>query len=315
MGALRADGHAAVPLSAVTRVGRDAENEIVIDAPAVSQFHAVIRWATPGAWELRDLGSVNGTRVDGVALKAGESVLLRSGSRVSFGGSSWEVADVSRPLPEGRDVVTGERRFGDNSMLSLGLVAGEPVDVFEESRGSWVIERDGQIAPVRNGQVVVVGGRTFRLSLPLPAPETEETPGPPVEPWPLDPLGHVELCFVVSSDLESVTMTIQWSAQCWECQRAYNRALLELARARLRDQSAPKLPPVEHGWVYGDELCTLADYDGVGRLNVEIHRARNELARRGIPNGQAIIQRRRGTGQLRLGTSRVRIIEAAARRR
>src|SRR5690606_951413 len=96
----------------------------------------------------------------------------------------------------------------------------------------------------------------------------------------------------------------------WESHKAYNRALLVLAEARLRDQQARR-PAHEQGWLYGDELCTLADYDSVNRLNVEVHRARTDFAKAGIPGAPAIVQRRRGTGQMRIGTSRLEIVEGA----
>lgn len=294
-------------LSSVTRIGRDPANELVSETPAVSLFHAVVRWASPGAWELRDLGSTNGTFVNGVQLKAGEAMRLGGGERILFGQGTepWYVVDVSRPLPEARDVVSGERVFGTPHLLSLAGPEEEPVDLLEERVGNWVLERAGEIVPIRSGQVIVVGGRTLRLSLPLPAAETEDVP-PPSPPVSGEPLGETSLTFYVSADLEQVTMVVEWDSESWECQRAYTRALLELAKVRLRDQESGRLPPSDHGWMYVDELCSLADYDGTGRLNVEIHRARIDVARRGIPNGPSIVERRRGL--LRIGTRRIHVV-------
>ncbi|MBK6513134.1 MAG: FHA domain-containing protein [Polyangiaceae bacterium] len=312
MGVLgRGDSQHSFELSTVTRVGRDPENELVVLSPGVSQFHAVVRWAATGRWEVRDLGSTNGTFVDGELLKPGTDVALRAGVRLVFGrgGEPWTVVSATRPLPEARDVVSGERIFGTPHLLSLAAPHEDPLDILEERVGSWVLERGSDVAPVRSGQLVVVGGRTLRVSLPLPAPETEETSALPAASVPGDALGHTSLSFFVSADLESVTMSVRWNDEEWECQRAYNRALVELAKARLRDQSDGRLPPLEHGWVYGDELCSLADFDGLARLNVEIHRARSDLARRGVPNAPAIVQRRKGTGQLRIGTARVQVVE------
>ena len=62
-----------------------------------------------------------------------------------------------------------------------------------------------------------------------------------------------------------------------------------------------------------DELCTLADYDGISRLNVEVHRARSDFARQGIPGAPSIVQRRRGRGQVRLGTDRVDVVRGRSR--
>ena len=48
----------------VTTIGRMEDNDIVIADPLASRHHAVIRW-TPGGYEIEDLGSVNGTTLQG----------------------------------------------------------------------------------------------------------------------------------------------------------------------------------------------------------------------------------------------------------
>jgi len=61
--ALTRDGR--VPLARPTiTIGRMEDNDIVISDPLASRHHAVIRWA-PGGYEIDDLGSVNGTTLQG----------------------------------------------------------------------------------------------------------------------------------------------------------------------------------------------------------------------------------------------------------
>lgn len=55
----------------VLRVGRLATLEIVLDDSSVSRRHAEIR-ATPKGWRVRDLGSTNGTHLNGTRLGPGE---------------------------------------------------------------------------------------------------------------------------------------------------------------------------------------------------------------------------------------------------
>lgn len=50
-----------------TRIGRDSENDIVVDDVLVSRFHAELRARPDGLHELVDLGSRNGTFVNGRA--------------------------------------------------------------------------------------------------------------------------------------------------------------------------------------------------------------------------------------------------------
>ncbi|MCE2763799.1 MAG: FHA domain-containing protein [Ilumatobacteraceae bacterium] len=66
-------------------IGRSADNAIVFDDPNVSRRHAEIS-ATGGGWVVKDLGSTNGTKVNGTII-AGERA-LRDGDIVSFASHS-----------------------------------------------------------------------------------------------------------------------------------------------------------------------------------------------------------------------------------
>src|SRR6266550_2846751 len=65
----------------VITVGRAPDNTIHLDDPSVSGRHAELR-AAGKAYQLRDLGSTNGTRVNGSP--TGE-IILHSGDRIRFG--------------------------------------------------------------------------------------------------------------------------------------------------------------------------------------------------------------------------------------
>src|SRR5262249_61352397 len=66
-------------------VGRSAECDVVIDLSSVSTKHASIRRNAGGDWSLRDLGSTNGTFLEGERLERNTQVPLPSGSVVRFG--------------------------------------------------------------------------------------------------------------------------------------------------------------------------------------------------------------------------------------
>lgn len=71
-------------LAAVTALGRDLDNQVVLQDPTVSGRHAVIHHRD-GAWWIEDLGSRNGTRVNGRPARSLQPELLRSGDRVQLG--------------------------------------------------------------------------------------------------------------------------------------------------------------------------------------------------------------------------------------
>lgn len=53
--------------------------------PALSRHHAVLRLRADGAYAIEDLGSTNGTEVNGRRIAAGEPIALGDGDRVHVG--------------------------------------------------------------------------------------------------------------------------------------------------------------------------------------------------------------------------------------
>lgn len=65
------------------RLGRDADNDLVIDDATLSRLHLYLRRDAKGEWSAQDAGSRNGTKVDGApALGA---LPLRQGSVLEAG--------------------------------------------------------------------------------------------------------------------------------------------------------------------------------------------------------------------------------------
>lgn len=63
--------------SSPVRIGRNTLNEIVLEQPFVSQWHALVRFRGDDIWVM-DLGSTNGTIVDGTRLEARTPTKLHS---------------------------------------------------------------------------------------------------------------------------------------------------------------------------------------------------------------------------------------------
>lgn len=83
----KADGTIArrVPLRlGATQIGREPKNDLPLDAPSVSNYHARIVRKADGC-VIVDLKSTFGTRVNGEALEADEPRELQAGDRISIG--------------------------------------------------------------------------------------------------------------------------------------------------------------------------------------------------------------------------------------
>ena len=85
--------------------------------------------------------------------------------------------------------------------------------------------------------------------------------------------------------------------------RSHHYLLLTLARALLADDAASA---AERGWVDSQALCRMLATDPRS-LNVDVFRARRQLASLGVHGAAGIIARRTAAGQLRLGTDRIEV--------
>ncbi len=86
-----------VPVDRETVIGRGAESHAVVDDARVSRRHARLRWEA-GSLFIDDLGSRNGTNINGEVLK-GESRRARGGDIIRLAGREITVAIVSNVEP------------------------------------------------------------------------------------------------------------------------------------------------------------------------------------------------------------------------
>ncbi|MER7518897.1 FHA domain-containing protein [Streptomyces sp. NPDC126499] len=94
-------------LGRVMRIGRALENELVVSDLQVSRNHAEFHATPDGRFEIRDLGSHNGTYVNGQPIPKGGTVLLGPNDIVGVGHSTFRI--VGNQLEEFVD--TGEVSF------------------------------------------------------------------------------------------------------------------------------------------------------------------------------------------------------------
>ena len=89
-----------------TTIGRDAKSNLVLEDPRVSRQHALIRWESDGI-TIRDLGSGNGTYVNGQAVPSNLELRLRSRDVIRIGNCTLGVVtdEPSGEQPEFRHML------------------------------------------------------------------------------------------------------------------------------------------------------------------------------------------------------------------
>jgi hypothetical protein len=297
MGRLRDKDGTEWPLLPVTLVGRGTSASIRIEAPYVSTEHASVRWTGEG-WEVRDLASRNGTFVDGHRIESGQRARLPAGSTLAFGRTtaSWTLVDGAAPPASAS--CEADQRLAEEDLLLLPDAESPEVCVYADERG-WVAERGATVLRVADGASVEAGGRSWRLNLPtgLLVTRAAEEPDPDA--------ASIALTFHVSRDEEHIEITVAAGARTWRLpHRAHAYLLLTLARARL--DADPELSESEQGWLYHDELAEGLGLP-MGHFNMAVFRIRQQLKDAGVPGGDALLERRRGSGQIRLGCARVEV--------
>jgi hypothetical protein len=126
--------------------------------------------------------------------------------------------------------------------------------------------------------------------------------------FPLLMLEGSRLLFAESRDGEYVNLRLLSGRAIVDLgDRVHNVLLLALARERRGDE-ARGLPDTSCGWLYADQL---ADELGVSlpQLNLYAFRARRLLSSRGVIDADQVVERRRSTGQLRIGARQLEIQE------
>lgn len=284
-------------------LGRGTKCDVRVDDPRVSSEHAVVTH-NGASWELKDLGSKNGTMVGRKLLAPDDRAMLLLGTRFTLGGRAvFEMIDIEPPGPVARGVRTGVVRVAAKGMLALPDDNEPAVTVFASYEGSWVAESSNGQREVANGDVIAAGSEEWRLELPFTSTATLDSMqvGPTID--------TVLLRFVVSRDEEHVKVTVVYDGREKELPpRSFHYLLLTLARAWLEDANAP---PGDRGWVDREDLCRMLNIDA-GNLNVDVYRARRQIGAAGIHGAPGLVVRRADSGQLRLGVQQVEVVSTTS---
>lgn len=290
------------PLTVRTLIGRSHECQLRLSRPQVSGVHAEMSWDGE-RWVVHDLGSRNGTMLDGQRLSSEQRPALTTGSQLAFGTEDerFILVDASPPglVAVGDD---GTLRCAEAGLLPLPSEEQPEIMLVEQRDAGWQLETAAQTRPVVDRERIEIGGVQWSIHLPGRILRTDDGRDPPLS------VDAIALEFHVSRDEEHVEIKVlQDSRQVALKPRAHDFFLLTLARARLADQERPDLDEAEYGWVHRQDLAQRLKVDRT-LLNLWVYRARRQFALAGVVDVANLIERRRGAEQMRMGIGRLRVL-------
>jgi hypothetical protein len=268
-----------------------------LESPTVSGEHASL-YFEKNVWNVRDLGSRNGTLVNGKPIPLRRSVALKRGDKLQFGGTEepvWVLEDDTAPLPCAIGP-NGQRVHGSEHELWLPDTE-EPALRVHLATSGWIVETALQSQPTADGAHFMIEGQDWVLELP---PILEEESGNEYLSTAAAQDGQ-ELClrFSISLDEEHVDLRVQRGTELIPLgARAHNYPLLLLARKRIADQQEG-IDQRETGWMYANELRNELHLDRLS-LNLQLWRAAQRFKKAALP-GDRLVERRDDSRQIRIG--------------
>lgn len=139
----------------VTTIGRDVQNDIVINADVVSRRHAQIALIATDYW-VTDVGSTNGAAINGRRIPPHQPIKLEDGSILRIGdqfGNSvsviFQIATGEIVVP-GKTIRLGQLNLGQSSHYTLGRETSNQVQLNHPS----VSRRHAEVRRTSQGEVV-----------------------------------------------------------------------------------------------------------------------------------------------------------------
>ncbi|WP_432726771.1 FHA domain-containing protein [Variovorax sp. W6] len=272
--------------------------QTVLQAPDVSQVHAMVRW-NRHSWEIVDQ-SRNGTTLNGERLPAGRWTPLPEGAEVRMGVGDeaiWIVEDLAPPTTCLFPVEGGGAQVALNLRENLVPDEQQPEANVYFQDGKWMLEHIEGIEHLSDGAMVRTSAGIWEFVLCDDLAFTSETPITSSAPMPTT--ADVALHFDVSQNEEHTSLNLLAEGKSVPLgERIHHYTLVTLARLRQKDAQRG-LAPQSQGWIGLDELSRMLGVEP-SYVNIQIFRAKHQILNALPPHlaEPPLVERRRGTVRL-----------------
>ena len=183
-------------------------------------------------------------------------------------------------------------------MLAIPDESRPQYTIYRDASGTWWLEEvdaDTEICP--SERMLRVGDDEYRIVAPNRLDPTSEF-------VPRKDMAGTELLFLTGNKPDELCIDAICNGVAVHLEnRAFHHLLLELARFRMRDQQRGANDE-DAGWVTKDALIRHMGFTE-GDLNIQIYRARKQLAAADVEGASGLIERRSREGLIRIGVSRL----------
>jgi len=269
-------------------LGRAPTNDLVLPKVDVSGHHAILYRDAGQVW-LKDLGSSNGTFVNGERIRA--PVVVVEGDELKLGGATTLALSESDTLP--RAPLRLERTDGavgwTVSDMAFPIPGGDDVTLLVYDDEVWLAVDGMETEPVTLGEPFEINGQTLVLrEVTGPTPETVR-PSASTHPYRMS----------VSLQADEAVLTHLGTQEVCRITSAHRVAMLYALGQRWQTDS----PGNARGWIDDDQLAIAVwgrshQEHGTNNLHVLVHRVRKEAASAGFDRW--FIEKRSGRTRIRL---------------
>ncbi|WP_028582083.1 FHA domain-containing protein [Desulfogranum japonicum] len=243
-------------------IGRDPRCNSVLSCGNVSRFHARISWSG-NHWTIKDLGSKNGTFINGRKQQPGEMHQIYAGDKIIFGDRQQEYLLVQDLEPMSCLITSGDD--GAETLIPLVNLLPLPSEksplctIFSTIENRFTMEDEsGAVTILEHGMIFRTGKTLFEVVFAKGGNEikpTSQLESNLMEPIPI----HLDIA--VAPDEESAEVTLQIGNTSHTLQPKVHLYLLaHLARIRA-SQTVEKFDSQKHiledgnGWVDCNVIC------------------------------------------------------------